>query len=55
MSLGRLVPECPNPQLQNLITLNHNTIKYKASDYPVEEMQYCEAISEIILIIMVDV
>ena len=39
---GLLVPECQNPQLQNLITLNHNAIKYKASDYPVE-MQYCEA------------
>ena len=27
----------------NYHTLNHNAIKYKASDYPVE-MQYCEAI-----------
>ena len=41
---GLRLPECPNPQLQNLITLNHNVIKYKASDYSVEEMQDCEAI-----------
>ena len=40
---GLFVPECPNPQLQNLFTLN-NVIKYKASDYPVKEMQDSEVI-----------